>query len=475
MKEKVSFSSLKDFIDCYYAEIQAIIDCINVGIYITDDNANTLMLNNESEKTGGLNRTELIGRNMRDLMEEGYIAESASLKVIASGNEENIIQRLGDGGQIFTTAIPLRRKDKTEIVMCTERDITETIKLKELLQEKELITKKYEMELEYLRKQNAQVDKDMVFHSKIMSGIVQMAFRVAKLDTTVLITGESGTGKEVLANYIYQNSLRRSEPFIKVNCAAIPENLLESEFFGYEKGAFTGAERVGKVGIFELANNGTLFLDEIGDLPLQMQSKLLRAIQEKEIMRIGGKKAIPTDVRIIAATNANLKKAISDGRFREDLYYRLNIIPLEIPPLRNRKEDIAKLAVSFVEQFNKKYKERKIINENAVQTLMNYDWPGNIRELKNILERIIVTTDGDEITQNQINNQIFNDVATIPGLSKNNGNDESLQELVERFEKNLLQNVRSQCTTACAVAKILKVNKSTISKKFKKYGIKPND
>ena len=331
------------------------------------------------------------------------------------------------------------------------------------------MNQKYKEELEYLRKQNSHNDQGIIAQSKTMRNIIDMAFRIAKWETTVLITGESGTGKEVLANYIYQNSLRKGNPFIKVNCSAIPENLVESEFFGYEKGAFTGANNEGKPGLFELANEGTLFLDEIGELSLSMQSKLLRAIQEREIMRIGGKKPTPIDVRIIAATNVNLKKAISEGRFREDLYYRLNIIPIEIPPLRNRKEDIIHLAISFVDQFNLKYSQNKMIGRDAAQALMSYEWPGNIRELKNIIERIILTTDSDEITRVHINNQIYFDMAACDPVDDDCNL--SLQAQVEKFEKNLIKDLMLQCSTAYEVSRILKVNRSTISKKIRKYGI----
>lgn len=461
--------SLADFVKSNYKELLELINCINVGIYITDGKGNTLLVNDESTKTGGLSREELIGKNMTQLLKEGYVTESASLKAIASGVAENIVQELGDGGQVFITGTPFIKNGQTEIVLCTERDITETIRLKEILEEKDRINKKYETELKFLRSQNAHIEKGVIAHSRIMNNIITMALRIAKWEITVLITGESGTGKEVLANYIYQNSNRNGEPFIKVNCSAIPENLVESEFFGYDKGSFTGAKNEGKLGLFELANRGTLFLDEIGELPLQMQSKLLRVIQEKEIMHIGGKKAIPIDVRLIAATNLNLKKAIAEGKFREDLYYRLNVVPIEIPPLRSRKEDVEELSLNFMEQFNKKYKQNKILTKDALQALMIYDWPGNIRELRNIIERIIITTDGDKITEIQINNQIYKDGPSTD--LENNNEIISLQEQIEKFEKNLISKLLIQCKTAAEVSRILKVNRSTISKKIKKYGI----
>ena len=469
MEQKKTQSSPADFICGNYETLLEIMNCINVGIYITDKNGVTLLVNDESVKTGGLGREELVGKHMADLVKVGYVTESASLKAIASRKEESILQQLREDGQVYITGAPLIKEGKLEIVVCTERDITETMRLKEILDEKDKMNKKYERELEYLRKQSLYGDQGLIYKSKNMSHLVDMALRISRWETTVLITGESGTGKEVMASFIYQNSNRNEKPFIKVNCAAIPESLVESEFFGYEKGAFTGASSEGKSGLFELANDGTLFLDEIGELSPSMQSKLLRVIQEREILRVGGTQTIPVNVRIIAATNVNLRKAIIEGKFREDLYYRLNIIPVEIPPLRSRKEDIPPLVLEFIHQFRKKYAQKKVISREAVQVLTDYDWPGNIRELKNIIERIMLTTDGEEITAQQVRKQLYHDISANQVPAADEGL--SLQEQVDRFEKKLLEMVLSQSKSAYEASKILKVNRSTISKKIKKFGI----
>lgn len=462
-------ASIKEFFNDNYDTLLKIFNCVGVGIYIVDDQTATIMINDQSEKTGGLKRNQLNGKNMAELVAQGYISESASLKALNSGKEEILVQEMGEGGYIYIQAIPLVNDGKIEMVLCTERDITETMRLKELLKEKEEITERYETELEFLRKQNMTIDNDIVIASKEMCDILERSLRIAKLDTTVLITGQSGTGKEIIADFIYNNSARKNGPFIKINCAAIPESLIESEFFGYEKGSFTGANTEGKKGFFEVANNGTLFLDEVGELPLSMQSKLLRAIQEREIMRVGGNKTIPIDVRIISATNRNLVKAMEEGKFREDLYYRLNVIPIEIPPLQHRKEDIRMLTLNFIEQYNKKYHESKTIEDEGIRVLMNYEWPGNIRQLKNIIERLIVTTESKTITENQVLTQLYHN-STLGELI-NNPDSNSLQEQMERFEQLLLKNTLARCSNASEVAKALKVNKSTISKKFRKYGI----
>ena len=451
----------------HYNDLLEILDCIKVGIYIADENGNTLLMNAESEKTGGMSRAELLGKNMQELIDIGYVEESSVLKVIQSHKEENIIQSLGEGGQLFITGIPLFKNGKLDIVVCTERDITETTNLKELLKETEEIAGKYETELEYLRKRELDAEGEIISTSFEMRTIVEKSLRIARLDTTVLLTGESGTGKELFANLIFKNSQRKDKPFIKVNCAAIPENLLESEFFGYEEGSFTGASKNGKIGIFELANSGTLFLDEIGELPIQMQSKLLRAIQEKEIMRIGGKATIPIDIRIIAATNRNLNKAIKDGKFREDLYYRLNIIPIDIPPLRSRKDDIGLLSKYFVDKFNKDYKMSKYISYDAIEILEHHTWPGNVRELRNVIERLIVGFDSPHINKFQVQRQLSGDKNTLD--ESENDYKGSLNDLLKAYEEQILHDLMLKYQNASEVARALNVNKSTISRKLKQY------
>ena len=240
----------------------------------------------------------------------------------------------------------------------------------------------------------------MMKQNKIMK--LMRADCVARIDSTVVLSGESGVGKEVFAKYIRDNSRRKDAPYVRVNCGAIPESLIESELFGYEKGAFTGANKNGKIGLFEMANKGTIFLDEIGELPLSMQVKLLRVLQEQEIERIGSAKPTKIDVRVIAATNRKLEKMIEEKTFREDLYYRLMVFPINIPSLRERRRDIQPLAEYFLKELNEKYKEKKHFSENCIMILENYQWPGNVRELKNIVERAFIISKDDEITTESI-------------------------------------------------------------------------
>lgn len=461
----------KDFIDAHYNVLLDIFNCLKIGVYITDGKGNTLFLNDESCRTGGLMRKDVLGKNMVELEQMGFVDNSVSLKSLNSGKVEELIQNLGDGDKVYVTGVPLYHENDVDIVICTERNITETLTLKEVLKQKDQASAKIKEEVEYLKKQSITMQGDMIAEDEGTKQLAEKAMRVAKLDTTVLLTGESGTGKEVFANFIYQNSGRVGKPFIKVNCAAIPENLIESELFGYEKGAFTGAGRDGKMGLFEMANHGTLFLDEIGDIPIHLQSKLLRAIQEKEIMRVGGVKMIPIDIRLITATNRDLKGAVANGSFRGDLYYRLNIMPIELSPLKGRKKDIKALAFHFVDQFNVSYKMNKTISEEAVSVLQEFDWPGNIRELENIMERIMISFDGEVITKFQVERAIGASVESVVADLSDMG-DKSLGELLEDYEKYILKAMLSKYKRASEVGKVLKVNKSTLSRRMKKYNLK---
>jgi transcriptional regulator with PAS, ATPase and Fis domain len=427
-------------------------------------------VNDESCKTGGLTREEVIGKNMVELERNGFVKESITLKTLKSGKMETMIQDLGDGGKVYATAQPRYENGTIRHVITTERDITETLLLKELLKERENENEKYEREIEYLKTRNIDMFGELVAVDPSSRLIANQAMRIAGLDTTVLLTGESGTGKEVFANLIYNNSERVGKPFIKVNCAAIPEHLLESEMFGYESGAFTGAEKKGRMGYFELANYGTLFLDEISEVPIHLQSKLLRVFQENEIMRVGGRKTIPLDIRLIVATNTDLKKAVDAGTFREDLYYRLNILPIEIPPLRHRKEDIEALAFYFAEKFSKQYKVKKTLSASAIERLKKYKWPGNIRELQNIIERSVISFDGEEITGFQIAILLYpggNDEAVADrDVSENN-----LAKRLENYEEQIIREVYRTSKNASEAAKKLGLHKATMCRRMKKYNI----
>jgi len=288
--------------------------------------------------------------------------------------------------------------------------------------------------------------------------------KIADVDSTVLINGESGTGKELIAKLIHKHGKGTSKPFIKINCAAIPEQLLESELFGYEGGAFTGARKEGKPGLFELAHNGTLFLDEVGDLPFLLQVKLLRAIQEKEVRRVGSTRTITINVRIIAATHRNIGEMVKRGSFREDLYYRLMVVPIYLPPLRNRKEDIPLLTMHFIEKFNQHFGYNKKIMNQVIDKLVGYSWPGNVRELENVIERMMVTAPSEEITADLLPSNIWNK-SFLPKRGT------KLKEAVEQTEIYLLAESYKDYRSWQKVAEKLGIDRTTVFRKVIKYGL----
>ena len=379
-------------------QLDSIIEDMFDGIYITDGQANTLRANKAYEMITGISRADIIGCNMKQLEASGTISQSGSLIAIRTGKPVTLQQKFSTGRQALITSTPVFGQDnKIEMVITNVRDMTEINHLREEIEYRNEERLRLHKELEHIR--THVLDKtDFIAADKVTLSIIHMADKVSPLDTTVMISGETGVGKEVFAQYVHSKSRRSKKSFISVNCGAIPAGLIESELFGYERGAFTGADKNGKAGLFEVADQGTIFLDEIGELPLNMQVKLLRVLQEHEVKRIGGIKPIPIDIRVIAATNRNLEEMVKKKKFRKDLYYRMMVFPLHIPPLRERRNDIVPLAELFLDQLNRKYAFRKYFSEAALRLMIEYDWPGNIRELRNIVERAVIVTDSDEIT-----------------------------------------------------------------------------
>ncbi|HIZ07304.1 MAG TPA: sigma 54-interacting transcriptional regulator [Candidatus Eubacterium avistercoris] len=377
--------------------LSAVIENSFDGIYITDGNANTIMVNKSYENITGLKREEVLNQNMRDLVERHVISSSGSLMVLEIGGPITLHQEFKTGKKALITSSPIYN-DKHEIIMIVTnvRDLTEIYNLKAEVEKNQEQTSLLKQELEHMQRE--MLSQDIIAEDEHTLNALRLADKVLDLDTTVILLGETGVGKEVFARYIHSHSNRKDRSFIRVNCGAIPENLLESELFGYEKGAFTGADRNGKPGLFEAADKGTIFLDEIGELPLSMQVKLLRVLQDQEIERIGSITPRKIDVRILAATNRNLEEMVRAGQFREDLYYRLMVFPIHIPPLRHRPGDIPSLVRLFTDRLNRKYGFVKSFSRASMQILADYDWPGNIRELKNVVERAIIIS-GDNVIQ----------------------------------------------------------------------------
>ncbi len=376
-------------------ELEQIINCSYDEIFVTDGDGNVIRLSAGTCKMlYGEEPENIIGRNVKDLEAEGYYRPSLYDRVTEEKQRVTAIQNYRTGQKFIVTANPLFDENNNIIrIIANSRNITEFIDLGDQIQESELRVKQFCNKLVKL-KQEAQLIEDLIVESPNMQSVIDTARRVAHFDSTVLLLGESGVGKDLVAKLIHSLSLRADEPFQKINCGAIPDNLLESELFGYAPGAFTGALKEGRMGLIEAAQGGTLYLDEIGEMPYFLQVKLLQAIEEKVVTRVGSSKLKEVDIRIIAATHKNLKEMAAQKQFREDLYYRLNVISLHLPPLRERPEDLKAFCNLFMERFNNNFNTAKKISPAVMDAFLSYAWPGNVRELENLIERFLVM--GDE-------------------------------------------------------------------------------
>lgn len=371
--------------------MEQILDHLNIGVIAIDRESRIFYVNPAYSDILNVAPGKVIGRYMNRIEKDAVL-----LEVLATRRGQKREKQLVQSVQKYVSVnmFPLYQNGEFMGACSVFTDITE---LKHLSREVARISQVAEQYNQEIRARDFLNSNHIVGESEVYMNCIRKAMMVAATDASVLIRGENGTGKEVICKIIQENSARSKKPFIKVNCAAIPEALIESELFGYEEGSFTGAKKGGRAGKFELAHGGTIFLDEIGDLPMAMQAKLLRVLQEKEIEKVGGQRSMPIDVRVIAATNQPLEKMIEEGRFRVDLYYRLNVVAIDIPPLRERGSDIILLANEFLNVFNQKYSKEKRLKESAYRVLMDYEWPGNVRELRNVLESAVVLTVSDDI------------------------------------------------------------------------------
>ncbi|MDN5362343.1 MAG: hypothetical protein PWP70_1390 [Moorella sp. (in: firmicutes)] len=441
------------------------------AVALLNNEPRMIYVNRNYERIVGLKPEEVVGKHVKDLIREGKFERAPSLEVLATKKPYSFFQKMRNGGDVLITANPLLDAAGNVILIIDNlRDVTDLNRLKEESLRYRLQSNIYEKEALELRARSS-YPAHITACSLQMRQVVEQAIRAASVNATVLITGESGVGKGVIAKFIHIYSARSGHPFIQVNCSAIPESLFESELFGYEEGAFSGARRKGKPGLLEVAAGGTLLLDEIGDLPLAMQAKLLHFLQERHFFRVGGTREVSVDVRIIAATNADLEQKIRQNEFREDLYYRLNVIPISIPPLRERIDDIIPMAAEFLERFNKQYNKQKVLTFEAEAVLRTYSWPGNVRQLQNVMERLVILSETDRLTGEPVRAAIGK-----------RGGEEALPpvhvtslvpwpEAMRQLEYQLLQMAARQFPTARQIARTLQVSHPTVSKKLQQYGI----
>ena len=445
--------------------LQRLIDAIPMGVHVIDPEGRIVEANRAWLIEFGLTWEDVGGRHLKDVMKSMIFCDSGS------GRLDDPWEFTAPAAlETLRTRLPARatfNRRQAEAVARPILDsrgnlryvVTTVVRVGRPAQEQKA------PEREPYRKPR---QVHMVGRSPVMERVMHMIGQVAKSDATVLITGPTGTGKEVAASEIQRRSQRAGKPFVQINCAAIPENLMEAELFGYEKGAFTGALKNGKIGLLEYANGGTVFLDEIGELPLALQPKLLRAIQERTVVRVGGLESIPIDVRIIASTNRDLARQVEQGLFREDLYYRLNVIPLQMPALKERGADIVLLGKRFLEEFNGKYDKQVTLSERVWELLLGYPWPGNVRELRNFIERLVVLTEDGPVTEGEVEEVLC--AAAGPGQepAREEG---SLTEATDRLQRRMIQRAMELHRNTYRAADALGISQSTLIRKAKRLGV----
>lgn len=461
--------------------INTVLSISQDGYSYTDENGTVLWCNPAYYKMTGVAPEEIVGRNVYERVKWGYPVSELTIRVHESRETlSQVIRYSPDGNEILVTTTPVY-DDKTKKFLgsvCNFRDLTDLNDVRASLDlidlnYRKMLAQKEDL-LDRMRAQLSGTEMDMskvgfVGKSRQMRNLIELANRISGVNSTVLITGESGVGKDVFCRMVH-HLCGEQRPYVKISCAAIPETLLESELFGYEPGAFTGANKRGKAGILEQAEDGIVFLDEIGTMPMRLQSKLLTLLQDRWYYRVGGTKQIPLRARIIAATNSDLKRAVADGTFRGDLYYRLNVIPVYIPPLRDRMEDIPLLVDDMLNKLNITYSRNKVFSNSVLAAFKRYNWPGNVRELSNIVERMYVLTVGDVIGVEMLPSELLG-LAEGAGLAVAATGEMTLKESLAQVEKILLQNALQKDMTLQEVADSLGISMSSLERKLRQYDL----
>lgn len=461
-----------EFYQLQNRELNAIFESVSDGIWVCDGDGIVLDINEASEKLSEIKKEDVIGKSIYELVDEGMYDESSVIKALEEKQRVTIVQNIKRiQKKVLVTATPVFNEEgDISLVVVNSRDMTllntMRVKLEKSLQESDKLKDTLkEINLLELNK------KGVIGGSEAFQSILKVALKLSRIEgSNILLLGESGTGKGLLAKFVHKCSKRNDKTFIQINCAAVPENLLEAELFGYERGAFTGANEKGKVGLLELSHNGTLFLDEIGELPLLLQSKLLKYLDDNEVMRIGGVKSRKINCTIIAATNRNLESLVKQKRFRKDLFYRINTFTINIPPLRERTEDIFDLVDYYLPAYNKKFKTMKKISPAALEKLQTYPFPGNVRELKNILKKGVVLSEST-----YLDNYLTNGLPLIRHSRKPVTTEDSslinFRSMMLASEKEILLQALEGNTTTREIAKKLQIDHSTVVRKLKKHNL----
>lgn len=452
-------------------QLETIIHASSDGIWVCDEKGEIIHVNEASEKLNGIRAEDVVGKTVRNLVDARVFDRSVTLKVLESRRQESLVQRIPrTGRQLLVTGTPaFDERGNIFLVVVNERDMTELNSLREKIERTRLLSQKYREELADLSMLELK-RHEIIAESDKMRQVLHMAMKLSRIDdANILILGESGTGKGLLAKFIHKSGSRSRNPFVQINCAALPESLLEAELFGYEKGAFSGAGEKGKVGLFELAHTGTLFLDEIGDMPPSLQAKLLTYLDNREIRRLGGTESMVVNCAIIAATNQDIEGMVREKRFRKDLYFRLNSFILQIPPLRDRPEDIFELVRFYLERYNQEYGTRKRIRPSGLDALMAHAFPGNVRELKSIIKTAVVMSDREAIDPALLSG--IDRSGKEPSNSRENGRPgpAPLQERMAAHEREILVQAMKGCKSTRELAGRLGVSQSTVVRRMKRH------
>lgn len=425
-------------------------------IFVTDEQGIVVRVNSTCERHYQLAAEELVGKHVKELQKNGIFYPSATLEVIEKKRPIELVQTTKSGEYLHVRTRPVFDDEgNLRRVISYSRDLTELYQLRQRVEEMDNQLKTYKKEL-----RETYEHEGLIFKSLAMQKIVDTIKKVSVVDSTVLVLGETGVGKSRLVRHLHEVSHRKHESFYEINCAALPTNLIESELFGYSGGSFTGANREGKKGLLESAHKGTLFLDEIGEMPIEIQAKLLQVLQEKTFRPIGGRELKKVDVRIVAATNRDLSEMVKQGTFRKDLYYRLNVIPLAIPPLRERTEDILPLIYHYLQHFNKKYGRDVKLAPSTLQMFVGYPWEGNNREIENVIERIVITVD-DVVTVEDLPLSMQEAAVEQSGRS--------LYKMLEEVERNIILKAYKTYGSSYKVAEFLQISQSAATRKIKKF------
>lgn len=473
MREFEAIARKLDFFDLMDRRFETVFENSYDGIWLCDGDGRVIKINKSSEKISGIDRNELVGRKVLDIVGEGLYDACVTNEVILTKKRVSGLQTaLLTGKRILCTGIPvLDRNGDVSMVVINERDLSHILSIQQQLEDMRQEKDRYRDELAALVMKELEENR-IVAENAGMRQVMQTAMKFGQMDVSdILIMGESGTGKGLTAKFIHQCGRRSDKPFIQINCAAIPDSILEAELFGYEKGAFTGAKESGKPGLIELAHEGTLFLDEIGELSPAGQAKLLKYLDDHEVMRIGGTKSRIVDCVLIAATNKDLGKLAEEKTFRSDLFYRLNSLSLTLPPLRERPEDLFRLVNLFLKSFNESFGSEKTINPLTVAMMQTYGFPGNIRELRNIIKKGVVMSNSasiDRVVIESIGREVIEEVSKA---SESDGSISRLDDLTNAFEREIIKNAMGQCRSTRDLARYLNISQPTIVRKLKKHGL----